>query len=80
MLNTGDRVKVYLPKKELTLSQAVRQFHGIETKISGQHFYTEGGGKRTYYLAGCVSDFGIPYEFLAEWLIPLDEESEGEDG
>lgn len=63
-----------MPKGELTLSQAMRQFHGKETKVSGSHYYSGVGGRRTYTLADCVSGFGIPYEFFEDWLIPLEEE------
>lgn len=73
MFNTGDKVRVYLPKGELTLSQTMRQFHGRISRISGSHFYPKSGGKRTYSLTDCASEFGIPYEFFGDWLIPLEE-------
>lgn len=76
MLEIGDKVKVVMPIKELTLSQTMRMFHGRVTRITGEVVYTQFSSRKTYLLEGCESDFGIPYEFHDEWLVPLDVEGE----
>lgn len=76
MLKAGDRVIVAMPAKELTLSAAVRAFHGKKTRIIGERHYSQ-YGKKTYYLEECVSKYGKLYEFLEEWVLPLDVEGEG---
>lgn len=80
MLNTGDRVKVCIPITELTASKALEVWNGTETIVSGIRRYQTSGSQHTYILEGVFSDYLIPHEFFEDWLIPLDEESEGRDG
>ena len=74
MLNKGTRVRVNIPESETTVSRAVRQFSGRVTRITDvKHTYLKKTASLyTYTLAGCVSDFGIPYEFMEAWLVPQD--------
>lgn len=75
-MQAGDRVKVMIPLTETSASQAIRVFNGIETTIAHRFSrrHRSGGMLVTYYLDGCESERGVPFEFLHEWLIPLDEE------
>lgn len=70
----GDRVKVMLPADQ-TGVDTVRQFQGKVSVIKSAHFYCKGKSMlgRSYTLLGCKSDWGIDYEFLEDWLIPIDE-------
>ena len=79
-MHKGQRVRVFLPQKELTITPILRQFNGKETRVSEIHVYPNCGERKTYHLQDCVSDFAIPFEFFEEWLIPLDEEGGGNDG
>lgn len=74
MLREGDRVKVFLPPVDIAVTKQMRQYHGLETTIekvvSAQ--FKKNGPVKTYRLEGCVSEMGVPFTFMAEWLIPLD--------
>ena len=78
MLKIGQRVRVYLPQGEQTISQAVRKFNGKVAKVTAnnRHIPARQGAFFTYQLEGCKSRYGFPYEFLEEWLIPYDVEEE----
>ena len=74
MLKIGSRVKVMLPLGERMGAETLSQYHGKVTVIKEIHTYHKGTSSlgRTFVLAGCKSDWGIDYEFLEDWLIPLD--------
>ena len=71
----GDKVRVNIDAFEShSTGLQVRKYNGLRSKISkvcsvkNQHYYE---------LEGFVSEFGIPFSFVGDWLI-LCEESEGE--
>lgn len=76
MLKIGDRVKVFFPPGEQTVFADLTKFDGKVTVIKEDRYYKKDHSTtfHTYILVGCKNDHGIPYEFCAEWLIPLDEE------
>ena len=74
MLKRGDKVKVFLPVSEQTISDAVRAFNGTETTIKNIFFTKK--GRPQFTLNGCQSRYGNDYFFVEEWLVPLIEESE----
>ena len=66
---------VAFPPKETTVTKQVRKYDGKVTTIT--EVRTRMLKKfciSTYILKGCTTEFGLPYEFLREWLVPLDEE------
>ena len=66
---------VHLPLKETTISRTMRQFNGKVTTIRrGYSRMLKGMLVRTYTLDGCESEYGIPYEFIRDWLVPLEDE------
>lgn len=69
----GQRVRVSLPDNEVTIIGAIRPYHDREAVVSGSHHYP---GGRTYNLAGVYGRNHQPYEFLAEWLTPIEEGEE----
>lgn len=71
MLLLGTRVRVYLPKKEMT-ADSIRQFEGMKTVITHMH-QTPVCGLWQYNLSGCVSKCGLPYWFCEDWLVPIIE-------
>lgn len=66
---------VAFPPKETTVTKQARKFDGKVTTITKvrtrmlKKFCIS-----TYVLKGCKTEFGLDYEFLREWLVPLDEE------
>lgn len=75
MLNEGQRVRVFFPPKEQATDPLKKWHNKVLTIESAIHYRaTSKGTSYTYTLEGCVSRFGIPYEFLEEWLIPYDVE------
>lgn len=72
----GDRVKVMLPAGESTGAYTVKQFQGKVTVIKDIHVTRKGKSTlgTAYTLAGCKTDWGLPYWFCEEWLVPLDDE------
>ena len=66
----GDRVKVMLPSKEVTGVDTVKQFQGLESVIKDVSINSYG---HSYTLKGCKTDWGLPYWFCEDWLVPIDE-------
>lgn len=64
-LKVGDKVRVTIPSGDIASANSVRQFDGKITVIKGIHHYKYGS---VYTLKGCKSNYGIPYEFVGEWL------------
>lgn len=66
---------VAFPPKETTLTEQVKKYDGKVTTIT--QVRTRMLKKfciSTYILKGCKSESGLDFEFLREWLVPLDEE------
>lgn len=78
MLRIGDRVKVMYPSGDVIGLEPIKCFQNKVTVVKGCHIYQKGKSSlgRSYTLAGCKSDYGIDYEFIEEWLIPLGESEE----
>lgn len=77
MLKKGTRVKIMIPLSEATVSKTLKKLNGTETEVTEWRYYkvkNRGTTFYTYSLKGCVGKNNKPYEFCAEWLIPLDEE------
>lgn len=76
MLKIGSRVKVMIPPKAQSSAGAVRQYHGkvMVIKTAKSHYDGKCSFGNTYELLGCRSDYGKPFTFPEEWLIPLDNE------
>lgn len=75
MLKKGQRVRVFFPPKELSADPLKKWNDKVLVIDKAIHYRaTNKGTSFTYTLEGCVSRFGIPYEFLEEWLIPYDVE------
>ena len=77
MLKIGDKVKVMLPVSDQASAAAtVKKYQNKVTVIKEVHIHKKGTSSqgRTYVLAGCKSDWGIDYEFVEDWLVPIDVE------
>ena len=69
-LRIGTPVIVYIPIKDRAAHAPIVKYHGEEMLIANR----KGADKvdHAYYeLLGAESDFGIPYAFVREWLIPV---------
>lgn len=71
----GDRVKVMLPSKEVTGVDTVKQFQGLESVIKDVsiNYKLKSAYGYSYTLKGCKTDWGLPYWFCEDWLVPIDE-------
>lgn len=78
MLEIGQRVKVKFPPKNEKIAKGMFRYEGMVTTIKDIVHYTH-FNLETYILEGCVSPFGLHYEFFEDSVIPLVEESEGKD-
>lgn len=73
-LSVGDKVLVHIPLEDRVSHRAVAKFHGQELKVTFRKHIGRGRYNYTYVyyqLAGAESDYGIPYSFVREWLVPL---------
>lgn len=66
----GDRVKVCIPKDEPTAIDGIKKYNGSIRVVS---FYKRVSTACYYELVGCRSEYGVPYAFADEWLLPIDE-------
>ena len=74
-MTIGSRVMIAFPPKETTITKQVRKYDGKVTTIAEVRTRMLKKFRiSTYILKGCKSEFGLDYEFLREWLVPLDEE------
>ena len=75
MLQLGDKVRVMFPASDQASAETVKKYQDKVTIIKNIHIHKKGKSSqgRTYILAGCKSDWGIDYEFVEDWLIPIDE-------
>ena len=73
-MQIGDRVRIVFSLGEQTVFDSLRKFNDKVTTIEGEHYYKRGASSfKTYTLEGCKSRYGSDYEFLEEWLNPIDE-------
>lgn len=74
----GDKVKIMFPPGEVIGTEIIRKYQNKVTVIKGIKTYHKGKSSlgRAYVLAGCRSDWGINYEFVEDWLVPITEEVE----
>ena len=72
MLRTGDTVRIKLPKSDMGITRGMLVYNGAETNIT--RIINPTGKARSYNLDGCDTECGMPYFFVEDWLIPLDEE------
>ena len=73
MLKIGDKVKVCIKPGEPTATPAVRKYNKAVSVISKVSY---AGSSYYYELLGCESDFGIPFSFAEEWLMPMESEED----
>lgn len=69
-MNIGQKVRITIPKNTES-AKSVAKYNGKVTVVKGIRHYRIGD---TYILYGCKSDYGIPYEFIREWLVPIIDE------
>lgn len=71
----GDKVKVMFPQGDVVGTDVIRKYQNKVTIIKEIKTYHKGTSSlgRSYVLAGCRSDWGIDYEFIEEWLVPIVE-------
>lgn len=75
MLAIGQKVKVKFPSRNEQLAKGMFRYDGVIAEIESIVHYTH-FNLETYILEGCVSPHGLYYEFLADWIVPVVEESE----
>lgn len=74
-MTIGSTVMVAYPTKETTVTKKMKEFDGkITTIIKVRTLKVKQWSTPIYTLRGCKTEFGNDYEFLREWLVPLDEE------
>lgn len=74
-MTIGSRVMVAYPTKDVAITDKMRKFNGKITTVSKVCVKRpKNWTVTTYHLNGCVTDYGIPYEFCREWLVPLDND------
>lgn len=71
MLKTGDRVLIHFPSNDSAVVRDMRRFHNTTSIVkSVKRLNTQ---MLVATLEGCVSQKGLPYTFVEDWLTPLDE-------
>lgn len=76
MLKIGDKVKIMIPPGDQVGANTVRQYNNTTAVIKDIRTFYKGKSSlgRTFILSECKSRFGIDYEFIEDWIVPLDEE------
>lgn len=74
-LKIGQKVRVNIKPTETT-ADSVMKYNGEVHKI--RSLVTQGSRGAYATLEGCVSDYGVPFAFHADWLLEM-AESEGEE-
>lgn len=64
-------MRITIPSGDIASAREVKKYNGKVTKIRSINHCRKG---YSYTLAGCKSNYGIPYEFVAEWLTPWEDE------
>lgn len=68
-LSIGHEVIVSIPPNERK-TNLVGKYDGMIMKIADRRTFPR--SDKTYYeLVGAVSDYGVPYGFIREWLSPV---------
>lgn len=66
----GDEVLINLPKDEM-MPENMLKFHGATATVDKIRKIKRANITESYFeLSGAVSDKGIPYGFMKEWLLP----------
>ena len=74
-MTTGSKVLIAFPPGETTVTAKMKKFDRKVTTISRVITKrVKTWATTTYTLKECNTEFGLPYEFLREWLVPLDGE------
>lgn len=69
-MSIGDKVIVHIPPEDRAASKALMKYHGQEMTIAKRVARVK--KQKVYYeLVGAESEYGIPYGFIKDWLIPL---------
>ena len=68
-MSIGHKVIVHIPQSERTAHAPLVKYHEQEMRIANR--VTVSQNYVYYELLGAESDFGIPYAFVREWLIPV---------
>lgn len=76
----GEEVRVWLPKDDITVTPGMMAYNGQVSTISKR--CRKKSRKNNYYnipsiygyeLEGMVSEYGIPYTFLSDFLFPTSD-------
>lgn len=70
-LRNGERVTLMIPNTDRSGSREIRKFNGNTFEISNSRQLKFG---YIYELKGVVSKMGVPFSFVRDWLMPLEEE------
>lgn len=70
-MSVGHKVLVMIPDEDKQTHAAVVKYHGQEMKIADRKAINKRDNYVYYKLVGAESDYGIPYSFIRDWLIPL---------
>lgn len=65
-IKTGDRVRIKIDPAEQTALKLYK-LNGKVAEVDSCRLIARGGGF-IYTLGGCVTDKGIPYSFVEDWL------------
>lgn len=69
-LSIGHKVMVHIPAAERQTQSAIAKYHEQEMVVANR--VAVGKLREPYYeLVGAKSEWGIPYAFVKDWLIPL---------
>lgn len=69
-MSVGQKVIVHIPPEDRMANKSLMQYHGQEMTIAKRVARMK--KQKVYYeLVGAESEYGIPYGFIKDWLIPL---------
>lgn len=74
-IRPGDDVMVHIPLEDRTHNEELMKYQGVVMPVTRR----VSGFRRTKYyfeLEGAVSDKGIPYAFIMDWLVKMDEDDD----
>lgn len=78
MLKKGQRVRIFLDETSRKIyNNPLRKYHNKIARVADCKRYRNKATVYAYTLEGVQSAYGIPYEFIEEWLIPYDVEVQG---
>lgn len=74
----GDKVLVHIPEDERKTHTSIAAYHGRTMIIRRR--VTLARAQRVYYeLYEAESEYGVPFGFVQEWLMPIREEERKND-